>query len=137
MIFRKNIISFLTILVFATFLLNACSNREEIASVKHTFSGCFGGSSDELIIYKKEGKFFARLTTGRENTTEAILNNEQMVRFRMFINDLRDFSAKGGCTSQETYQAFYKGEYIERTDGSCGWNGFDHLRKYIFPNAAE
>jgi len=69
---------------------------------------------------------------GKNTKKEVKLNSAQVDTFYSFIHDLKILKERSGCTTVGYYTVFLNNETIRKTDGSCNWNGFGKLEKYLF-----
>ena len=103
-----------------------------IATVDYDYSGCFSSGKSKLVIYKIGNSTLARLENDGKLAVRVELFPWQIDSFRMFINNLREFKEGGYCTTVSHYSANLENEQINRTDRSCGWEGFTKLKNNLF-----
>ena len=121
-----------TLLIFGAF---SCSKRSElIAKINYDFQGCFGGDNSSLLIYESDTTTIAKLEKEGNVILKAKLSSAQIDTFEIFIRDLKNLSEESGCTNVSKYTVIYHNETIQKTDGSCDWNGFDKLKDCLFRN---
>lgn len=127
-------------MMLATFSLyiSACNQPQQVARVNHTLEGCFGASSDELIIYKKDSGLVAKFSTDGKLLAETIVRKGQLDSFSIFFSELKNYPAKsGGCTTEETYNVSYDGEKVFKGGNLCSFYGYNSLKASLFPNMSE
>ena len=105
-----------------------------VASIDYAFQGCFGGNAYNLQILEEYNKTTAVLTQkGRENElNRTVLDSNGIKAFNEFIRELKETDFSQGCTTTAYYSVNIGDKTFEKTDGSCSWNGFSNLEKYLF-----
>ncbi len=123
----------LFILLFVCLYNINCTNQAGmIGSVESKYEGCFGGGESKITLYKKGDKVVAYLLSENDSLSYATLTQAQVNTFHQFIKELRSKKFGFGCTTTEYYTIRINHEIIHKTDGGCGWNGFDKLKKSLF-----
>ena len=128
----------------------SCGNHEKeesnfkkskvIARIYYTSSGCFGGKTSSLTIIDSVGKRKAVMTSSNDgqslttsnNMRSVVLDYDKMQAFNRFILELTTRKFSSGCTTEDHYSVKIGSRNIEKTDGSCSWNGFYNLRRSLF-----
>jgi hypothetical protein len=108
--------------------------------------GCYGSSSQKLIVRKERGLFladwyeihsrnsFEKITNYDPNgklTKTTILDSMDMVAFNRFENELEHIPGEW-CTYSTTYTVISKYWNIVKRDETCTWNGSYFLEKTLF-----
>jgi hypothetical protein len=111
-------------------------------------SGCYHASGSKIVITKVKGQFVARLYDASwkyvkkgdqmvvefndgellQTTTMSKQGIQGFIRFENELNYVNDRY----CTSTDLYNVKSKYLNVNKTDGSCSWNGAYHLRRSIF-----
>jgi hypothetical protein len=128
----------------------SCGNQEKeegsfkkskvIARIYYTSSGCFGGETSSLTIIDSVGIRKAVITSSNNsrslissnNMHSVLIDYDKMQAFNRFILELTTRNFSSGCTTEDHYSVKIGSRNIEKTDGSCSWNGFYNLRRSLF-----
>ncbi len=110
--------------------LASLKNREVI-NIAFSSWGCFHASEKVLSIKKQDCIFIATITE-KEETKSVILNQSMIDAFKRFENEIKVLDDTHGCTTTDEYAIISKSWTLQRTDGSCAWNGFYFLKKALF-----
>jgi len=94
-------------------LENGDSYNIEITSV-----GCFGGSRQNVTIFKEADLISAQLDDKTVQLSDA--DYKSIIDFE---NELRALTM-GGCTTVDTYVLEYQGQKFQTSDGTCSWHGY-------------
>lgn len=115
-------------------------------TIQYSSMGCFGDTKQKLLIiqqgngyqaeryiipetYDKQEKKMVQHADSLVNT--AILTEQNIQDFAQFEYELTQ-ARKANCTTVDTYIIKSKYLNMEKTDGSCQWNGFYHLTRSFF-----
>jgi hypothetical protein len=126
--------------------LTRLNNSDTISIAFHSL-GCFGGDDERIVITKMQDQFIATIyymdrkyiktkkgiyfDKEKAVSTSTVLTNKNISDFIRFENEL-NFARDGGCTTTDNYVIRSKYLNIEKTDGSCTWDGFYALRRSFF-----
>jgi hypothetical protein len=129
------VISFFLMFTLSFFSILSCNSREsKISSLSSNYSGCFGSGEEKIVIYKTDSATIARFKKNDKVESSVIINSSQLDTFGKYIDNLNNLRSGCCCTTIIQYNAEYKGKSIKKTDNGCNWNGFDHLKNYLFPS---
>lgn len=115
--------------------------------IRFASHGCFHWENKKIVITREKDSFIARIyypssyhvkkkkklvTLYNDGAvlSQVILTKENLQDFIRFENELNNIGW-GGCTTTDTYILTGKIN-VNKTDGSCKWNGFDYLEKALF-----
>ena len=121
---------------------------KDTISINYHSQGCFHTESLKLTITKESDRFIARLYStswlyikkkgkitrqyrdgiSLRTVTMTSQNIQEFIRFENEINYVRD----GGCTTTDQYDIRSNYLNTKKTDGTCNWDGFYHLKKSLF-----
>ncbi len=127
--------------------INTVSKLEVNDSIVLDFSswGCFHTEFYKICITRKANYFLAQLieveldskeeelvTYDKKVLKEVIMTSSNLESFLKFENELSELKATKRCTTTENYGLKSKFFNINKTDGSCEWNGFNVLKTSLF-----
>lgn len=115
--------------------------------IRFASRGCFHWENKKIVITREKDTYIARIyypssyQEKRKKKTVTLYNDgavlsqvtltkENLQDFIRFENEL-NYAKDGGCTTTSTYTLTGKIN-VNKTDGSCKWNGFDYLEKALF-----
>ncbi len=101
--------------------------NSESYSFFYTSNGCFHSIEDTIIIKKSENTY----SVSRSGNIKK-LRLEEVEAIRQFEIELDTINQNFDCTTIDTYVVKYKKTEKYIRDGSCSWNGFDHLIEALF-----
>lgn len=129
MLFRSTKYLLLSILLHAS--ISSCNIPGEVARLDYQVSGCFGGYSAQVLVYKKEGVLMANLEIDRKLVCTEKISMEQLDYFNRFVTDLQHYK-KNSCmsTNYEAYRVVKKGMVINREP--CGFRSFVEFTNKLF-----
>ena len=128
MLFRNLKYLLLAILLHGS--VTSCNIPKEVARLDYHFSGCFGGYTAQLLIYKKQGVLMARLEkNGKLIRTEKI-SQDQLAFFDGFVAQLQHYKSSCMSTNYEVYRVVKKGMLFIQEP--CGFRKFDELTNKLF-----
>lgn len=110
-------------------------NSNQFAKIEYTSSGCTHFDQSELIIEKQDSDFIAKLMSEGKLLRKLYISNVQLDSVKSFIYQLKNFSSSAGCTTNDYYLVSYQNEKIKRIDGSCDWDGYNNLVRFLIKNA--
>ena len=104
--------------------INQLKNGESYL-IQFSSQGCFHTSEKEIVIHKKENKYYLSY---KEKENELTENEIEIISH--FEKELK-YMKSSDCTTIDTYILKYGKKQLKISDGSCMWNGYFHLAKTL------
>jgi hypothetical protein len=120
----------LAILLHAS--ITSCNIPREVARLDYSVSGCFGGYTAQVLIYKKQGVLMARLEWDKKHIRTEKISTQQLAYFNQFVAELQHYKNNNHCysTSYEVYRVVQKGLLF--TQKPCGLRNFVEFTNKLF-----
>lgn len=120
----------MSILLHAT--ITSCNIPKEVVRLDYSFSGCFGGYSAQVLIYKKQGVLMARLEMDKKHIRTEKISADQLAFFNRFVTELQQYKNNNSCmsTNYEVYRVVKRGLLF--TQSPCGFHNFEEFTEKLF-----
>lgn len=112
-------------------------DKNILAKVDFSTSGCFYSEKSNLVLYKKDSFIIADLIKSGKQRQSVKLNKLQIDSFYSFVQALKKIKEKNGCTTVSEYILKFDNETIKKTDGGCHWDGFRNLKLFLFESKSK
>ncbi len=106
--------------------------EDEIAIVKFSLSGDFGGQECQVKIYTERNQIKGRLECLNDTTLTTTLTHEQISQFNDFIDELKNVTTGVNCTTDISCIAITHKGTISQRNIDCNWSGFFRLKRELF-----